>query len=145
MVQSHKSAFWGNILMLKHCENNELYRKNPKVNLGQMSLRHIILLSDWSVGSSPFCKQTEMDLTPFEKKKPTDFSWPFFLLPLCDGNFNFSLASSYRAYENLYIKAKKSNLMKNWPNPFCNWALHIKIHLDILCHLYNFVLPSLFL
>ena len=27
------------------------------------------LLSDWSAGSTPFCKQTEINITPFEKKK----------------------------------------------------------------------------
>ena len=85
------------------------------------SLRHVILPSDWSVGSNPFCKQTEMDLTPFEKKV-------IFLCHFCSlfhGNFNFSLVSSYRATKNQYIKTKKSNLMKNGSNPFCKQALHL--------------------
>ena len=49
--------------------------KKAKVNPGQRSLRHIILLSDWSAGSSPFRKQTEMDLTPFWRRKK---SWAFY-------------------------------------------------------------------
>ena len=74
--------------------------EKAKVNLGQRSLRRIILLSDWSVGSSPFCKHTEIDLTPFGGKILGNF------LPLLMGISKKKLVSYYKANENLYIKAK---------------------------------------
>ena len=55
-----------------------------------------------------------MDLTHFVEENNLGH-----FLPLFDGNFNFTLVSSYKANEDLYIKAKKSNLMKNGSNPFC--------------------------
>ena len=111
MFQSHKSGFWENILILKHHENNELYKKGHS-------------LSDWSVGS--LLQQTEMDLTHFEEENKNLLA--IFFLPLFDGNFPFLWCHLIiKANENVYIKAKKSNLMKDGSNPFCKWALHIYI------------------
>ena len=92
-----------------------------KRNLPVFILFKYFFSKKYLCGPSPFCKQTEMDLTPFAKKVN-------FLCHFCsrfNGNFNFSLVSSYRATKNLYIETNKSNLMKNGPNPFCKRALQI--------------------
>ena len=49
---------------------------------------------------------------------------------LYDGNFNFSLVSSYRATKNQYIKTIKSSLMKNGSNLFCKPSSSFEIQID---------------
>ena len=90
---------------------NNVQKTPLKVSVGQRSLRHIILFSDWSVGASPFCKQTEMDRTPFEEKK----IFVIMLLPLIDGNFYFFCWCHLTKLMKMYtLRLKICQIKKKW-------------------------------